>query len=87
MKEFKLTQCQLERSATVTMGTDGSEVTASGETEPLTMSLGQLCKHRSRYTILNLGDYDVILRRPFQNFRVVKARISVTRCEIPTKLG
>eukprot|EP00961_Rhodomonas_salina_P249404 3371139-Rhodomonas_salina.1 len=67
------------------MGTEGSEVTASGKTEPLTMSLGQLCKHQSRYTILNLGDYDVILGRPFQNF--AKARISVTWCEIPTRRG
>eukprot|EP00961_Rhodomonas_salina_P249061 3366130-Rhodomonas_salina.1 len=55
------------------MGTEGSEVTALGKCEPVTMAIGHTCKHKSCYTVLNLGDYVAILGRPFQKF--VNARI------------
>eukprot|EP00960_Hanusia_phi_P003470 102619-Hanusia_phi.AAC.1 len=40
VKEFKIKTTKLEGSATVTMGTEGSEVTALGECEPVTMAIG-----------------------------------------------
>eukprot|EP00961_Rhodomonas_salina_P231450 3126319-Rhodomonas_salina.1 len=67
------------------MGTKGSEVTALGEREPVTMAIGHTCKHKSRYTVLNLGDYDVILRHPFQKF--VNAKIEGDDCLVPSNQG
>eukprot|EP00961_Rhodomonas_salina_P262305 3544745-Rhodomonas_salina.1 len=49
------------------------------------MAIGSTCKHKSRYTVLNLGDYDAILGRPFQ--KLVNARIKGDDCQVPSKLG
>eukprot|EP00961_Rhodomonas_salina_P169181 2279652-Rhodomonas_salina.1 len=61
------------------MGTEGSKVTALGKCEPVTMVIGHTCKHKSSYTVLNLGDYDAILGCPFQKF--VNARIKGDDCQ------
>eukprot|EP00961_Rhodomonas_salina_P051180 686769-Rhodomonas_salina.1 len=47
------------------------------------MEIGCHCKHRSFYTVLDLGDYDVILGRPFQN--CTGARIDPNECQVPTR--
>ena len=52
-------------SNTVRVRMGGSTtVRSGGETAPLTMKNGRL-KHRSTYTIMDLGDYDVVLGMPF----------------------
>eukprot|EP00961_Rhodomonas_salina_P078982 1062050-Rhodomonas_salina.1 len=49
------------------------------------MEIGCHCKHHSVYTVLDLGDYDVILGRPFQNYS--GARIDPHECQVPTQCG
>eukprot|EP00961_Rhodomonas_salina_P026725 361003-Rhodomonas_salina.1 len=49
------------------------------------MEIGSHCKHSSIYTALDLGDYDVILGRPFQNYS--GARIDPHECQVPTQRG
>eukprot|EP00961_Rhodomonas_salina_P052388 703231-Rhodomonas_salina.1 len=49
------------------------------------MEIGSHCKHCSVYTVLDLGGYDVILGRPFQNYS--GARIDPTECQVQTLCG
>ena len=34
---------------------------AAGETRPLTMTLGPHCSHKSKYTVIELGDHNIVL--------------------------
>ncbi len=38
---------------------------AAGETKPLTMTLGLHCSHKSKYTVIKLGDHNIVPGRPF----------------------
>eukprot|EP00961_Rhodomonas_salina_P082789 1112705-Rhodomonas_salina.1 len=49
------------------------------------MEIGSHCKHSSVYTVLDLGDYHVILGRPFQNYSGV--RIDPNECQVQTLHG
>eukprot|EP00961_Rhodomonas_salina_P116584 1569302-Rhodomonas_salina.1 len=49
------------------------------------MAIGCTCKHKSQNTVLNLGDYDAIIRCPFQKF--VNAKIELDDCQVPSRLG
>eukprot|EP00961_Rhodomonas_salina_P016150 217379-Rhodomonas_salina.1 len=49
------------------------------------MAIGRTCKHKSRYTVLHLGDYDAILGCPFQKF--VNAKIEGDDCQVPSRRG
>eukprot|EP00961_Rhodomonas_salina_P001655 23030-Rhodomonas_salina.1 len=49
------------------------------------MAIGHTCKHKSSYTVLNLGNDDAILWCPFQKF--VNAKIEGNDCQVPSKLG
>eukprot|EP00961_Rhodomonas_salina_P274158 3703915-Rhodomonas_salina.1 len=61
------------------MGTEGSEVQALGQTDKaIILQSGPFCQHKSKFTVLNLGDYDVILGCPFQ--RYADAIIKVDDC-------
>eukprot|EP00961_Rhodomonas_salina_P090691 1220262-Rhodomonas_salina.1 len=55
-------------NSTITMGTTDAVATASGETNKITLQAGPPCRHRCKFTILNLGDYDLILGRPFMKY-------------------
>ena len=66
--ELHLPVCPLPGSSTVQLGTDNSVATATGSTKPITMTIGKACKHTSTYTVLDIGEYDVILGRPFQRY-------------------
>ena len=83
--EFSITVEPFPDVAPIQLGSEGATVDALGTTTPLTMQIGPLCKHRSNYTVLDLGDYDVILGRPFQKYS--KARIMDDDCSIPTRRG
>jgi hypothetical protein len=83
IKEFKLETTALEDE--IILGSAENKAQAEGETKPLTMEIGHHCKHRSVYTVLDLGDYDVILGRPFQNYS--GARIDPNECQVPTRRG
>ena len=85
VREFSLSSQALTGSPTVSLGSEGSEATAQGESEPLTMTSGRMCKHRSRYTILNIGEYDVILGRPFLKF--MGAKVEGDNCLVPSRRG
>eukprot|EP00961_Rhodomonas_salina_P219979 2973689-Rhodomonas_salina.1 len=50
------------------------------------MEIGRHCKHHRVYTVLDLGDYDVILGRPFQTRNYSGARIDPNECQVPTLL-
>ena len=65
VKEFKLETTALEDE--IILGSAENTAQAEGETKPITMEIGRHCKHRSVYTVLDLGDYDVILGRQFLN--------------------
>ncbi len=44
----------------VSLGAD-TTARAAGEIRPLTMTLRPSCSHKSRYTVIELGDHDIIL--------------------------
>ena len=53
---------------------DGAEAKSHGEIRPITMKIGRIFKHTNTYTVMNLGEYDVILGMPF--FRYDQCTIS-----------
>ena len=53
---------------------DGNEAKSSGETKPIVMKIGKIFKHTSTYTVMELGEYDLILGMPF--FRYSRCTIS-----------
>ncbi len=55
--------------SSVTMG-DRKTARSGGETVPLTMRNGRF-RHRSTYTLLDLGEYDVVLGMPFFRYHKV----------------
>jgi len=55
---------------------NGHNAQSSGETAPLCMKLGRIYKHTSTYTVMELGDFDVILGMPWYKF---------AKCTIPTE--
>ncbi len=55
----------------VSLGTD-TTAQAAGETRPLTMTLGPNCSDKSRYTVIELEDHDLILCRPFLSYMAAR---------------
>ena len=84
-QEFGIQLLRFAQPTNILMGTEDSQVDALGETPPLTLQCGPFCTHRTNFTILNLGDYDIILGRPFQKY--TKMVIQDDVCTIPTKRG
>jgi hypothetical protein len=70
------------KNGCVSLGAD-TTAQAAGETRPLTMTLGSHCSHRSKSTVIELGDHNIILGRPFLSH--VAARVEGDECWIPTK--
>ena len=85
VSESNIQYTSFENPESVTMGAAGSEASALGETKVVTWSIGSVLKHKSKFTVLDLGDYDVILGRPFQKF--VQARIEGDDVFVPTRRG
>lgn len=70
----------------VTLGGSG-KATARGETKSLTMKIGSF-KHESTYTIMDLGQYDIVLGMPFFKFHKVVAEMGENpRVQVTTPLG
>lgn len=49
----------------IATGDGEHEITTVGETSALTMRIGNIYKHRSKYFVMNLGDYDAVLGMPW----------------------
>ena len=60
-QEFGIQLLRFAQPTNILMGTEDSQVDALGETPPLTLQCGPFCTHKTNFTILNLGDYDIIL--------------------------
>ncbi len=84
-QEFGIPIIEFGQLTTISMGTEGSDTQALGETPPLTLQCGSCCTHKTNFTILPLGDYDIVLGRPFQKY--TKLVIQDDVCLIPTKRG
>ena len=84
-QEFGIQIIPFAQTTNILMGTEGSQAAAEGESSPLTLQCGPFCTHKTNFTILNLGDYDIILGRPFQKY--TKMIIQDDVCTIPTKRG
>ncbi len=65
----------------------GADTTAQAarETRPLTMTLGPHYSHKSKNTVIKLGDHNIILGRPFLSH--VAARVEGDDCWVPTRHG
>jgi len=72
------------KNGCVSLGAD-TTAQAAGETRPLTMTLGPHCSHKSKYTVIELGDHDIVLGRPFLSY--VAARVEGDDCWVPTRHG
>ncbi len=59
VQELKLDIFPLKNGC-VSLGVD-TTAQAAGETKPLTMTLEPSCSHKSRYTVIELGDHDIVL--------------------------
>lgn len=83
--EFNLTVIPLDGNSTIAMGTADAEAVATGETQPLSFQATSLCQHKTKFTILNLGDYDIILGWPFQRYTkaVIQALKETTVFSLP----
>ena len=84
-QEFGIPLLELAQLTPILMGTEGTETPALGETPPITLKCGSCCTHRTNFTILPLGDYDLVLGRPFQKYTSLIIQDDV--CSIPTKRG
>ena len=84
-QEFGIKNLEFAQLTPIQMGTEDATATAAGETTPLTLQCGTSCTHKTNFTVLPLGDYDIILGRPFQKY--TKLIIQHDVCVIPTKQG
>lgn len=84
-REFHLPVDMGSQGERVSMGSKDAEAKTEGETHPLTISCGPHCKVTTRMTLLDLGDYDIILGRPFQIY--TQAAIHNRDCLIKTPRG
>lgn len=85
VEKLKIPTKKLSKSEFVTLGAEGSNARVTRETLPIKLSAGKFCQHNSKFTILNLEDYDLILGRPFQKY--VNSQIIGDDVLIPTKHG
>jgi len=85
ISKFNLPHTDTLKGESVSMGEDQAVTIIEGETSPLCLSIGPYCKHRSVFTILKLGDYDLILGRPFQKYS--QCTLEQDDWKIPTKNG
>ncbi len=72
------------KNGCVSLGADIASQ-AAGETRPLTMTLGPSCSHKSRYTMIELGDHNIILGLIFLSH--MAARVEGDDCWVPTRHG
>jgi hypothetical protein len=85
VKELNLPTQPLPRKIKVELGSASDCAYVKSETTPLHMSFGQSGSHKSTYSVLNLGEYDVILGRPFQ--RSMATRIEGDDIFLPSRRG
>lgn len=83
--EFKLSTRALPKKVKVNLGSGGSCAYVKDETTLLTSTLGPAGTRKSRYTVLDLGEYDIILGRPFQ--KSTASRIEGDDVYLPSKHG
>ena len=85
IKDFNIKTSKLSKKEKVTLGSEGASANVTKETTPVTTLVGKYCKHKTKFTVINLEDYDIVLGRPFQKY--VKASIEGDDVIIPTSFG
>ena len=85
IQEFGLSYTPFKTKTLVELGSPGVKAKALGESKPIFCELGSTLKHRTSFTILDLGDYDIVLGRPWQKY--TKAQAEGDDLSVQTKIG